>query len=167
MHRSEFEDAYDDDLPEESLLDLPISKLELRPAVLVDCAATVADAVEAMNVNHTGCVLVQRNGRLAGIFTERDVITRVFGLEDCHSVRVESVMTPDPESLETKDNLAFALNHMSVGGFRHIPIIERGQPVGVLSVRDIVDFLSETYADSIVNLPPSPDSAVYRTVDGG
>lgn len=167
MHRSEFEDAYEDDFRDESLLDLPISKLPLRTAVLVDGSATVADAVQAMNIHHTGCVLVQNEARLVGIFTERDIITKVFGRDDCHAVRVEDVMTPNPEALETKDCLAFALNHMSVGGYRHIPIMEGGRPVGVLSVRDIVDYLADTYAEGILNLPPSPDSAVYRTVDGG
>lgn len=168
MHHSEFEDAYEDDFdPREDWLSLPISTLTPREPLLIDAAATVADAVMTMNVNHTGCVLVLENGRLVGIFTERDVITKVFALEDCHSVSVSTVMTRDPESLESKDELAFALNRMSVGGYRHIPVVDQGRPIGVLSVKDIVNYLADLYPAGIVNLPPSPDSAIFRSVDGG
>lgn len=168
MQHSEFEDAYEDDLtPQEDWLSTPICKLMPRDAIFVDSSATVAEAVELMNVYHTGCVLVRQQGQLVGIFTERDVITKVFGLEDCHSVSVSQVMTRNPESLEPNDELAFALNRMSVGGYRHIPIVDRGQPLGVLSVRDIVHFLADLHPQGIVNLPPSPDSAIFRSVDGG
>jgi CBS domain-containing protein len=168
MRNSEFEDAYEDDLYQhDEWLGLPISKLMPRDPVLIESTATVAQAVQVMNVNHTGCVLVQEHGRLVGIFTERDVISKVFGLADCHSVSVSAVMTRDPEVLESKDELAFALNRMSVGGYRHIPIVEKGKPVGVLSVRDIVHFLADLHPEGIVNLPPSPDSAIFRSVDGG
>lgn len=168
MHNSEFEDAYDDDFnPQDEWLEMPISKLMPREPVLIDASATVADAVMTMNVHHTGCVLVQENGRLVGIFTERDVITKVFGLEDCHSVSVSEVMTRNPEALESKDELAFALNRMSVGGYRHIPVVDQGKPVGVLSVKDIVNYLADLHPAGIVNLPPSPDSAIFRSVDGG
>jgi CBS domain-containing protein len=168
MHHSEFEDAYEDDFdPQDEWLGTPISKLMPREPLLVDSSATVADAVMMMNVNHTGCVLVQENGRLAGIFTERDVITKVFGMDDCHSVSVAQVMTRDPESLESKDEIAFALNRMSVGGYRHIPVVDQGKPVGVLSVKDIVNYLADLHPAGIVNLPPSPDSAIFRSVDGG
>lgn len=168
MRKSEFEDAYEDDIfHEDEWLSMPISKLMPREPVVIDASATVAQAVQVMNVHHTGCVLVQQNDRLVGIFTERDVISKVFGLEDCHSVSVAMVMTRDPEVLESKDELAFALNRMSVGGYRHIPIVDKGKPVGVLSVRDIVHYLADMHPEGIVNLPPSPGSAIFRSVDGG
>ena len=168
MQRSEFEDAYEDDFyQQEEWLGTPVYKLISREPVLIDSTATVADAVLAMNVHHTGCVLVHSQGNLVGIFTERDVISKVFGRDDCHSVSISTVMTRDPESLEPKDELAFALNRMSVGGYRHIPIVEHGRPVGVLSVKDIVHYLADLHPEGIVNLPPSPDSAIFRSVDGG
>lgn len=168
MHYSEFEDAYENGLlPENEFLSLPISRIQPRRPVLVETSASVAEAVRAMNVNHTGCVLVQQQGRLVGIFTERDVITKVFGRNDAEKVRVTSVMTPDPEALEMEDDLAFALHHMSIGGYRHIPIVQDGKPIGVLSVRDIVNYLSDQDPEGIMNLPPTPGSAIYRTVEGG
>ncbi len=171
MNTSEFEDAYDADdnvlNDADDWLEMPIAKLPLGEPIVVDLSATVAQAVMTMNVNHVGCVLVQEHGRLAGIFTERDVITKVFGMEDCHAVPVASVMTRGPETLRPQDPLAFALNHMSVGGYRHIPIVDGGRPVGVLSVRNIVNYLAELNPQGIVNLPHSPDSAIFRSVDGG
>jgi len=168
MHISEFEDAYEDDLrTDDEFLSLPISQIEPQPAVLIEESASVAEAVLAMNVNHTGCVLVMHEGRLTGIFTERDVLTRVFGHENCQKQRVGTVMTKNPETLNLNDDLAFALHHMSVGGYRHIPIMEHSHPVGVLSVRNIVDYLAGLHPEDVMNLPPNPGSAIFRTVDGG
>ncbi len=168
MHSSEFEEAYEDDLrPDDEFLKMPISQLQPGKAVLIPGSATVAEAVHAMNVNHTGCVLVQQEGKVVGIFTERDVISKVFGREGAGAVRVDSVMTQQPETLELQDDLAFAMHHMSVGGFRHIPIVENGKPVGVLSVRDVVDYLADRDPEGVMNLPPTPGSAIYRSVDGG
>lgn len=168
MQRSEFEDAYEDDFcHHEEWLSTPIAKLMDRQPILIEITATVAQAVMTMNVHHTGCVLVQDQDQLMGIFTERDVITKAFQLADCDKVSVASVMTRNPETLEPKDELAFALNRMSVGGYRHIPIVENGKPVSVLSVRDIVDYLADLHPGGIVNLPPSPEGAIFRSVDGG
>ena len=166
---SEFEEAYEDDLrPENEFLSMPIGNVHPKPPVLVDGSMSVAEAVLAMNVNHTGCVLVMRDGRLVGIFTERDALTKVIGRDDGRNLKVEAVMTPNPETLKLGDDLAFALHHMSVGGYRHIPLVEDdGKPVGVLSVRDIVHYLADLHPEDVMNLPSNPDSAIFRTVDGG
>ena len=168
MNMSEFDDAYDDHQRiRGAILETPISELPLRDPILVSATSTVADAVKSMNDNHTGCVLVGREGKLIGIFTERDVLTKDFFRADSHTVAVESVMTKNPETLEADDSVAFALNKMSVGGYRHIPIIQGGRPVGVLSVRDIVDFLVDLFPEDVLNLPPSPSNAITNSIDGG
>ena len=168
MNMSEFDDAYDDQQRiRGAILETPISELPLRDPILVSATSTVADAVKSMNDNHTGCVLVGREGKLIGIFTERDVLTKDFFRADSHTVAVESVMTKNPETLEADDSIAFALNKMSVGGYRHIPIIQGGRPVGVLSVRDIVDFLVDLFPEDVLNLPPSPSNAITNSIDGG
>jgi CBS domain-containing protein len=165
---SEFDEAYEDDLrPENEFLSMPISGVNPKPPVLVDGSVTVAEAVLAMNINHTGCVLVMRDGKLAGIFTERDVLTKVIGRDDGRTLRVEHVMTKNPETLKLSDDLAFALHHMKVGGYRHIPLVEDGKPVGLLSVRDVVHYLADLHPEEVLNLPSNPDSAIFRTVDGG
>jgi CBS domain-containing protein len=168
MHMSEFDDAYEDQQRiRGAIMETPISDLPLRDPILIDATATVADAVKSMNDHHTGCMLVGKNGKLVGIFTERDVLTKVFFRADSHTVAVETVMTRNPETLEADNSIAFALNKMSVGGFRHIPIMEGDKPVGVLSVRDVVDFLVELFPEDVLNLPPSPKNAITNSIDGG
>ena len=168
MQMSEFDDAYDDQQRiRGAILETPISELPLRDPILVCSTSTVADAVKNMNSHHTGCVLVEKDGKLIGIFTERDVLTKVYFRADSHTVPVESVMTPNPETLEPDNSIAFALNKMSVGGYRHIPIVDGDKPMGVLSVRDVVDFLVDLFPEDVLNLPPSPKNAITNSIDGG
>ncbi|MCI0377417.1 MAG: CBS domain-containing protein [Gemmataceae bacterium] len=169
MNTSEFEEAYEDkELIRGAILTTPVSELTLRKPIVVDAGSTVVAAVDAMNEHRTGCVLVELNGKLAGIFTERDVLTKVIFRENNRSWTVAQVMTKEPETLDAGASIAFALNKMSVGGYRHIPIVDRaGKPVGVVSVRDLVDFLVELFPDGVLNLPPSPDKGIPRSLDGG
>jgi CBS domain-containing protein len=63
--------------------------------------------------------------------------------------------------------VAYAVNKMSVGGFRHVPIVDdAGRPQGVVSARNVLDFVVELCPEEILNLPPEPELAVHRTVDG-
>ena len=168
MHISEFDDAYEDkERIRGTLLTARLSELPLRPPIVIDPETTVVAAVNAMNEHRIGCVLVQRAGQLVGIFTERDVLTRVIFRNNNATVTVESVMTKDPETLDETQTIACALNKMSVGGYRHIPIVERGRPVGIVSVRDLVDFLVELFPEGVLNAAPSPAHAIAKSKYGG
>src|SRR5262245_59884962 len=169
MNHSEFDDAYEDSqMIRGEILSTPIEDLELRPPIMIDASATVVAAVDAMNTQRTGAVLVQKDGKLVGIFTERDVLTRVIFRENHRNFTIERVMTPNPETLDASATVAFALNKMSVGGFRHIPIVDKsGQPVGVLSLRHIADFVVRLFPQTVLNLPETPDKGIPKTIDGG
>jgi CBS domain-containing protein len=66
-------------------------------------------------------------------------------------------MTSDPETLRPDDRIAWALNLMHMGGYRHVPLTdEAGRPVGVVSVKDIVDFIVDLFPAAVLNLPPDP-----------
>jgi CBS domain-containing protein len=147
----------------------PIRKLPtLRPPVCVLPATTVRHAIEAMNEHRTGCVLVVEHDRLVGVFTERDVLTKVAaqGLNSDETA-VEEAMTPDPECLTLDDGIAYALNMMSVGGFRHIPLVDaQRSPTGVVAMRDIVDFIVDLFPEEVLNLPPSPAHGIAREREG-
>src|SRR5207237_10246007 len=103
-----------------------------------------------------------------GIFTERDVLRRVVFRENNRSWTVASVMTRDPQTLPPTASIAFALNKMSVDGYRHIPIVDDdGRAVGVVSIKDIVNFVVDFFTESVLNLPFDPDRAIPKTEDGG
>jgi CBS domain-containing protein len=168
MFISEFDDAYEDkERIRGTLLTARLNELSLRPPIMVDADATVVAAVNAMNEQRTGCVLVQKTGKMVGVFTERDVLTKVIFRNNNSTMSVESVMTRDPETLEHTQTVACALNKMSVGGYRHIPVVEKGKPVGVVSIRDLVDFLVELFPEKVLNVPPSPAQAIAKSRDGG
>ena len=132
--------------------------------------APVSKAIETMRKKKVGAVMVvakKRPRKLAGILTERDLLQRVLAKKGYGRIALEKVMTKAPETLHPKDSLAYALNKMSVGRFRHIPLVDdQGVPVGMLSIRDVIDFVVELIPETVLNLPPEPDLALPKEVDG-
>lgn len=135
----------------------PIKHLRVRKPLQVPPEMSVADAVQLMNEKGLGCVLVAENEKLAGIFTERDVLKKVVGKLDVEKTKVKDVMTRDPESFQSEDKIAFVLNAMHVGGYRHVPIVdENKKPIAVVSIKDIVAFILDNFPEDVLNLPPEP-----------
>jgi CBS domain-containing protein len=146
----------------------PITVLQPPRPVCAERTAPVADVIRQMQDHHIGCVLIVEAERLVGIFTERDVLRDVVGsASDPRSTPVDVLMTPNPEALRPTDSIVFALNKMSLGGFRHIPLVDGdGRPVGVISVKDIVDYIAEFFASDVQNVPPEPGLDVAKERDG-
>jgi CBS domain-containing protein len=98
---------------------------------------TVAEAARLMKDRHVGAVVVQHRGHLAGIFTERDALTRVLapGLDPVHTTLAQ-VMTHQPDTISPDKPFAHALVMMQEHGYRHMPVVERGRVVGMVSMRD-------------------------------
>ena len=92
-------------------------------------------------------MVINSVGDLVGILTERDFLTRVAGEEGYEQLPVERYMTPAPETVLLSDLLAVALAKMDVGGYRHLPVVAEGKPVGVISVRDILRHLTAFFPD--------------------
>jgi predicted transcriptional regulator len=124
--------------------------------------------VRQMQDHHIGCVLIVEEGKLSGIFTERDLLAEVFGSKlDSETTSVDRFMTVNPETLKPSDSIVFALNKMSLGGFRHIPLLDdESRPVGVISVKDIVDYIADFFAKEVHNVPPEPGLDVGKDRDG-
>jgi CBS domain-containing protein len=155
-----------------ALLREPVSVLPVRTPLVFSPETPVADAVRAMQREHRGAVLVTTDGapesRLIGIFTERDVLHRALerGL-DLGTLPLGQVMTPDPERLPLESSVAWALNKMSVGGFRHVPIVDAGdRPAFVVSVRDVVELLVDAFPREVLNLPLAFGADRQRTREG-
>ena len=99
---------------------------------------TVRAATKVMAKHKIGAVPVTESGRLIGIFTERDLISRVIAPEvDPDATRLRDVMTPYPQTIDMAENAGKALQMMRDGGFRHLPVTHKGQLLGIVSIRDI------------------------------
>lgn len=145
----------------------PISNAANHPPIIVEADTPLSEVLEKMRAAGRGAVLVLQNGRLTGIFTERDVLLRVAGFPiDVEHTAVGSQMTQEPHTLPADTSVAFALNKMVVEGFRHIPLVdEEGRPTGMVSMRDLIDYLSDFFSKDVLNLPPDP-SGSFRSRDG-
>jgi CBS domain-containing protein len=146
----------------------PIAVLQPANPVCAEAGTSVNEVVRQMQEHHIGCVLVVAGGTLVGVFTERDLLRDVFGSAlDLETTPVERVMTESPETLRPTDPIVFALNKMSLGGFRHIPLVDDGgRPVGIISVKDIVDYIADFFAAEVHNVPPEPGLDVSKSRDG-
>lgn len=100
--------------------------------------ATVLEAVRQMRERRIGAVLVLEDQRLAGIFTERDVLTRVVSEgRDPGATRLQEVMTRDPDVVAPDDRAIDALDRMSSQGYRHLPVVAGDRVVAIVSIRDL------------------------------
>ncbi len=152
------------------ILETRIMDVKRGVPVTVPPDTTVAKAVEIMQRKKVSAVMVvegARRKRLTGIFSDTDLVHRAFGVRNFTRAPVSKFMTPSPETLRPKDSVAYALNKMSVGRIRHVPLVDDdGRPAGMISVRDIVDFLVEVFPEEILNLPSEPQLAIHPTPDG-
>jgi CBS domain-containing protein len=103
----------------------------------VTAATTVGAAAKEMDERGVGAVLVLANGRLEGVFTERDVL-RAVARGQVEGATVGDFMTPHPETIEPDDTTEHAAVLMIHGGFRHLPVVDGGSVVGILSIRDLM-----------------------------
>ncbi|GMU70718.1 MAG: CBS domain-containing protein [Burkholderiales bacterium] len=111
-----------------------------RPPVTVTRTATVVEAARQMKERNVGSVVVVDGTRLVGIFTERDALFRVLAAErDPSTTRLSEVMTREPQTLTPDEPFLRALRVMHEGRFRHLPVVEQGRPIGIVSVRDALD----------------------------
>ena len=98
---------------------------------------SVRDAAIGMAAHHASAVLVCRDDTLVGIFTERDLVTRVAALGRDLDTPLVEVMTPNPDLIDAGTPLAAALQQMSDQGYRHLPVIEDGRVLGLLARHDL------------------------------
>jgi CBS domain-containing protein len=147
---------------------LPIRSVMKRKKVLIAAPeTTVSKASKRMAKRKVSAVMVVENGVLVGIFTERDAVHRVIAEErDPHSTRLAEVMTRQPIIVAPCESFGYAQLLMHEHGFRHIPVVEHGRPVGIVSARNALDpeleeFESEAQRRKhIRRLAPGPASLV-------
>ncbi len=111
--------------------------IEQQELLTVPAITTVVDAARLMRQRHVGAAMVVEDGKLVGVFTERDALFRVVADgRDGETTRLGDVMTRNPQTIHPDKPFAHALQMMHGGSFRHVPVVEDGRPVGMVSARD-------------------------------
>ena len=134
----------------------PISSLGLKLPLMIEMGTNMKNTLEILQGKEQNCILIVENNILKGIITERDILLKVTGKGfDLDLVTVDEFMTETPEHLSPEDPLAYALNKMHVGGFRHVPIVNDSmEPVGLISISNIISTIADYFSMEIINLPP-------------
>jgi CBS domain-containing protein len=111
--------------------------IEDQAPLIAQGETTVGEAARLMQQNGVGAVMVVENGKLVGIVTERDALYKVMakGL-DAESTRIAQVMTRNPQTIHPDKPFEDALRIMHASSFRHVPVVEDGRPIGMVSARD-------------------------------
>src|ERR671915_1871396 len=146
--------------------DQRVRVLQTRDYVAVSPFTPLSQAIEAMKSDEGGCVIVSDDGRVAGIFTERDLLTKIIGQQVDLNSPISQWMNPTVETLSPDATIGDAVKLMNEKGFRNIPLVKKGELIGLISVFDIITYLAECYPKATMNLPPLP-AQVMDTVEGG
>jgi CBS domain-containing protein len=108
-----------------------------RNLVLAEALTPLAEAARQMHSHGVGAVPVLSGDHVSGILTERDVL-RAVATGDVEGTNVAAWMTRDPETIEPSDTTGHAAAMMIHGAFRHLPVVDSGKPVGIVSIRDLM-----------------------------
>ena len=173
---SEYQDEYSESPESEfrklqgALLSDTVKILAPSEPIPLTVDTTVHEAVSKMVADRRAAVvIVDAAGRLIGIFTERDVLTRVVGQgRDIHQAKLGEVMTPDPEAVSPDDRICYAVNRMNIAGYRTVPLVDaEGRPIGIVTVNDVVKWLAEIFPEAVLNLRPGDEIKRPLQVDAG
>lgn len=129
----------------------PVRQLVKNQRILTATATmSVAEAAAAMRDAKVGAIMVLSGPKLAGIFTERDALYRVLAAaKDPKRTTLADVMTADPTTIGPDMPFGHALHIMYDRGFRHVPVVDNGQPIGMVSARDALGPEMEQFEEEL------------------
>ncbi|MGB7924907.1 MAG: CBS domain-containing protein [Pyrinomonadaceae bacterium] len=144
-----------------------VNLLETDDYVCIQPSTPLSEAIERMREDEGGCAIICEDARIVGIFTERDLLTKIIGKQGVDmSSPVSDWMTTTVETLTPAATIGDAVRVMNDKGYRNIPVVKDGQLVGSISVFDVITYLAESYPKETMNLPPVP-AQVMDTQEGG
>lgn len=144
-----------------------VSSMQTDDYVCIAPSTPLAQAIEEMKRDEGGCAIVcDADGSVAGIFTERDLLTKIVGQETDARAPVSNWMSPVVATLTPDATIGDVVAIMNDKGYRNIPLVKEGKLVGSISVFDVIGYLAESYPKTTMNLPPNPNQ-VMETTDGG
>lgn len=143
-----------------------VSLMETADYVCVEPSDPLSKAIEVMKKDEGGCAIVCDQGRVVGIFTQRDVLTRIIGESVDMNDPVSKWMSPAVATLSPDATIGDAVAMMTDKSYRNIPLVKDGQLAGSISVFDVISYLAESYPKETMNLPPNIDQ-VMESEHGG
>jgi CBS domain-containing protein len=143
-----------------------IARLDLSGFEKVGAGTLVSEVLKRMRARRVSAVLVESQGRLVGIFTERDVLTKVVDAPALWEEPVEAVMTAGPQTISPDQPISDALRLMNAGHYRNVPVLDaQGRIAGNLPQHEVIRFLTDQFPQEIYNLPPDPER-IAQTREG-
>lgn len=146
-----------------------VTEIDIREPVRVTPDTVLLDVVTRLREKRRGAAIVEENGKVVGIFTERDLMLRVDHTsgQGWHKQPVRDFMTKNVVMVSARDSIATAVQKMKSGEFRHLPVdLGPGKEVGLVSIRDILAYIAEHYPAEFLNLPPDPEHEARRRWGG-
>jgi len=135
-----------------------VAHLDLSEYTQIESGTTVHDTVAKMRAERHNCAFITQNGKLTGLFTDRDVLRRVVDRPDLWSHPIEEVMTHHPKTIRADQPTGDALQIMNDLHFRNTPVLEEdGTIAGNLTHFSIIRYLADHFPENVYNLPPQPD----------
>jgi len=136
----------------------PIRHLPLNEPIVIREDTTIAALVQMLAEGNRGCVLVEKEGRLHGLVSERDILRKVIEKKLPVEDPASTIMSTDIKTLNPDETLARAIQVMTAGGYRHVPLVDSHRGIlGIITARNIIDYISEHFPAEVFNLPPRID----------
>jgi len=145
---------------------IEVLAIELEAPLVLDGSTSVSGTIQAMRDRCLGYALITDDDKLAGIFTERDVLLSVLEENEVLQQPVSKLMTPSPVCVHALETVWRVVSLMHEGGFRQIPVVDEQQRVlACVRHKDVAEYLVNHFARHILNLPPDPEQ-VATTPEG-
>ncbi len=149
-----------------SVVDAKLKVINRRLPLTVPPGTSLAECLRLIQRSGVGdsVLVVDADGRLTGVLTERDIFGRLIGTNADLAQPVETLMTADPHTLRLEQTVRDAIELMQTGRYRNVPIVdERGRLAGIVRQQDILRFLAESFPEELLNLPPRPDQRMHES----
>lgn len=146
----------------QTLLELPLEEV-----AAVEPSRPVRAALALMREGSRSCVLAMSGYKLAGIFTERDVLTKCMEEDfDWEQPLEAAVLTRSPRTIPSSSTVAEAIATMQQHHYRTLPVVDGEKVIGLVRMGDLMTHLAEAYPEDILNLPPRPHQVMERPEGG-
>ncbi|MCA9413775.1 MAG: CBS domain-containing protein [Candidatus Omnitrophica bacterium] len=140
-------------LREELIRHLPLSE-----PIRIEETTPISTLIDLLADQNRGCVLVEKEGRLHGLVSERDILAKVLERKMSADEPVSAIMSTEIETLRPDESLDRAIQVMTSGGYRHVPLVDESNRIlGLISARNVIDYISEHFPAEVFNLPPRLD----------